>query len=335
MPAFKNKKSSSASSSRHKKNAVVSWIRYTPTSKVTAIAFVLAFVAFGGYLIYSASFAAQTVLRSGIGGTSSSGGNQCIDANAGIYTCNGSGGETWGGMINNSQIKIGGVCLKEAGASAGWGAGSQAQGADISTYSCSSGAAPYGGAWTWVGHTLRNNHADSKGGAYCLDVTGAQAGGSLELWSCNGGANQNWFVSTYTSGGSGGGGGGCPSGVRATPDQARTIAHCLLGNYGWNNTTEFNCLDNIYSRESGWKWYAQNPAGGPYTAAYGIPQSNPGSKMAASGSDWLTNATTQIKWGLGYIKSTYSTPCGAWSYWQVHHAYVVPGGSAAIPSPNN
>ena len=30
----------------------------------------------------------------------------------------------------------------------------------------------------------------------------------------------------------------------------------------------------------------------------------------------MDNATTQIKWGLGYIAERYSTPCGAWSFWQ-------------------
>jgi hypothetical protein len=36
--------------------------------------------------------------------------------------------------------------------------------------------------------------------------------------------------------------------------------------------------------------------------------------MASSGSDWETNAATQIDWGLGYIKGRYSDPCGAWTH---------------------
>src|SRR5580698_3493300 len=50
------------------------------------------------------------------------------------------------------------------------------------------------------------------------------------------------------------------------------------------------------------------------STAFGIPQALPGSKMASAGPDWQTNPTTQIKWGLGYIKSVYGTPCGAWSH---------------------
>jgi hypothetical protein len=34
--------------------------------------------------------------------------------------------------------------------------------------------------------------------------------------------------------------------------------------------------------------------------------------MASVSSDWKTNATTQIKWGLEYIKERYSTPYAAW-----------------------
>ena len=37
------------------------------------------------------------------------------------------------------------------------------------------------------------------------------------------------------------------------------------------------------------------------SGATGIPQSLPGSKMASAGADWQSNATTQIRWGLGYI----------------------------------
>ena len=43
--------------------------------------------------------------------------------------------------------------------------------------------------------------------------------------------------------------------------------------------------------------------------------------MAKFGSDWKTNPVTQIKWGLDYIKNRYTSPCGAWSFWQAHNSY--------------
>jgi hypothetical protein len=79
---------------------------------------------------------------------------------------------------------------------------------------------------------------------------------------------------------------------------------------------QMSCLVNIWNKESGWKTTAANGSG-----AYGIPQARPASKMAAYGSDYLTNPATQIKWGLDYIKDRYTSPCGAWSFWGSHNWY--------------
>ncbi|MFI7546285.1 lytic transglycosylase domain-containing protein [Actinoplanes sp. NPDC049599] len=73
--------------------------------------------------------------------------------------------------------------------------------------------------------------------------------------------------------------------------------------------SQFGCLNKLWTKESGWNHRARNPSSG----AYGIPQSYPGSKMSSVAADWQTNPATQIKWGLGYIKGRYQTPCGAWS----------------------
>jgi hypothetical protein len=43
--------------------------------------------------------------------------------------------------------------------------------------------------------------------------------------------------------------------------------------------------------------------------------------MASAGSDWRTNSQTQIRWGEDYIRGEYGSPCRAWAYWQIHHAY--------------
>jgi hypothetical protein len=99
------------------------------------------------------------------------------------------------------------------------------------------------------------------------------------------------------------------------PSSAQGIAYKLLPSFGFS-TNQFGCLNDIFSRESGWRYNAENASG-----AYGIPQALPGSKMASAGPDWQTNPTTQIKWGLGYIKSRYGTPCKAWAAWQVQGWY--------------
>ncbi|MEV6302214.1 lytic transglycosylase domain-containing protein [Actinoplanes sp. NPDC051861] len=80
---------------------------------------------------------------------------------------------------------------------------------------------------------------------------------------------------------------------------------------------EFPCLNQLWDKESGWNHLAENKSSG----AYGIPQAYPGDKMSSVADDWRINAATQIKWGLGYIKGKYKSPCGAWTYWQNNHHY--------------
>jgi hypothetical protein len=94
-----------------------------------------------------------------------------------------------------------------------------------------------------------------------------------------------------------------------TGNQAIGCTLMLQQGFGLNQAP---CLIKLWNRESGWRTNASNPSSG----AWGIPQAVPGKKMAAFGSDWKTNAVTQIKWGLSYIKGRYSTPCGAWSHSQ-------------------
>ncbi|WP_344888877.1 lytic transglycosylase domain-containing protein [Actinomadura meridiana] len=109
----------------------------------------------------------------------------------------------------------------------------------------------------------------------------------------------------------GGGGGGGPMGDPVPKGEAQEIAKKLLPSFGFSGDGQFGCLVKLWDRESGWNTHAANPSG-----AYGIPQAKPGSKMSTAGPDWQNNATTQIKWGLGYIKNRYKTPCGGWSHFQ-------------------
>lgn len=102
-----------------------------------------------------------------------------------------------------------------------------------------------------------------------------------------------------------------PAGNPVPAGEAQRIAKSLLPTFGFNPNTQFGCLVNLWNRESHWNVHAGSPGG-----TYGIPQANPGAKMESAGPDWMNSATTQIKWGLGYIKSRYGDPCGAWSHSQ-------------------
>ena len=87
------------------------------------------------------------------------------------------------------------------------------------------------------------------------------------------------------------------------------IAAAMLGSFGWSSS-QFSCLDPLWAHESRWSVSAYNAGSG----AFGIPQALPGSRMASAGPDWQTDAATQIRWGLEYIKGTYGSPCGAWAH---------------------
>jgi hypothetical protein len=89
-------------------------------------------------------------------------------------------------------------------------------------------------------------------------------------------------------------------------DDPRDIARALLGEFGFSQD-QFSCLDALYVGESDWRVDADNPT----SSAYGIPQALPGEKMASAGADWATNPETQIRWGLGYIRDVYGSPCSA------------------------
>ncbi|HEX6467668.1 MAG TPA: lytic transglycosylase domain-containing protein [Streptosporangiaceae bacterium] len=102
-----------------------------------------------------------------------------------------------------------------------------------------------------------------------------------------------------------------PAGNPVPAGEAQRIAKSLLPKYGFDPDTQFGCLVDLWNRESHWNVHAGSP-GGPY----GIPQANPGSKMASAGANWLDSASIQINWGLGYIKGRYSGPCDAWSHSQ-------------------
>jgi len=91
------------------------------------------------------------------------------------------------------------------------------------------------------------------------------------------------------------------------------IGQRLAAGFGWTGS-EWNALETLWMKESGWRNTAKNPSSG----AYGIPQALPHTKMPraawpedAGGS---SDATTQIEWGLGYIKSRYGSPSAALSF---------------------
>ena len=96
-----------------------------------------------------------------------------------------------------------------------------------------------------------------------------------------------------------------PVPYRDTVWNARTYAKNRLG------AGQYGCLDSIFNYESKW-----SPTAGRVTGPYGIPQANPGSKMAAFGSNWRYSPLTQVKWGIWYVTNRYGSACVAWDHIQ-------------------
>jgi hypothetical protein len=102
-----------------------------------------------------------------------------------------------------------------------------------------------------------------------------------------------------------------------TPYGAKMVTKAIMAeDYGWMDT-QFTCLNRLWTKESNWNYKAHNYKSG----AHGIPQALPASKMDVVGTDWRTNAVTQIRWGLRYIEDRYKNPCGAWKKFQRSRYY--------------
>jgi hypothetical protein len=119
-----------------------------------------------------------------------------------------------------------------------------------------------------------------------------------------------------TGAGTGGGGIVYVTSKPPDPNTAQSIAYNMMASFGFSPQTYFGCLVDLWNRESGWRYDAENASG-----AYGIPQALPGSKMASAGPDWQTNPATQIRWGLTYIKQIYGNPCSAWAFEEANGYY--------------
>ncbi len=92
------------------------------------------------------------------------------------------------------------------------------------------------------------------------------------------------------------------SGYHTVPVEYREPLMAYVG----ISASDYDNVDYIIEHESHWRWNVPNHSG---SAAYGLPQANPGSKMSTAGADWATNPITQMKWANDYAIQRY----GSWS----------------------
>lgn len=90
---------------------------------------------------------------------------------------------------------------------------------------------------------------------------------------------------------------------RTTSNANERLGMRMAAAKGWG-ATQRNCLDKLWTRESGWNSRAVNPRSG----AAGIPQA-----LGHGHVFDLGDPRAQISWGLRYIRSRYGDPCSAWA----------------------
>jgi hypothetical protein len=126
-------------------------------------------------------------------------------------------------------------------------------------------------------------------------------------------------------------GGAVAGGTSAAANEAAGAR--LASAYGWAGV-QVTCLDELWTRESGWSQTAKNPSSGAYGISQalghlgGEDQGQPGAVDLAlnlAGDNYPpadapgnpppygdSDPDAQISWGLSYIQGTYGTPCQAW-----------------------
>jgi hypothetical protein len=160
-------------------------------------------------------------------------------------------------------------------------------------------------------------YASIKGKSITAELQALVKGQSPSAAAAADGITGTSAAASGTSTSSAAAGGPLPaSGGSAAANMA--LGKLMAAAYGWTGA-DWDYLRTGWNEESGWRTNAANDKNDPFNHAYGIPQSNPGTKMASAGADWKTSAATQIKWGLAYIKATYGRPT------------LVPGWSANGP----
>ena len=117
--------------------------------------------------------------------------------------------------------------------------------------------------------------------------------------------------------GTGGGGVVYVTSTPPDPNTAQSIAYNMLSSFGFSPATYFGCLVDLWNRESGWSYDAENPSSG----AYGIAQFING---PSEYSEYGGNADTiagQVEAMGNYIEQRYGTPSAALAHENSSHWY--------------
>ena len=100
-----------------------------------------------------------------------------------------------------------------------------------------------------------------------------------------------------------------------TPERNRLRGYRIMKRWGWKDR-QWKFLDSLWTRESGWNQYADNPN----STAYGIPQALVVLHDLHE-TRYMHKPRAQIRWGLSYIRDRYQTPKKAWLHSEENNWY--------------
>lgn len=120
--------------------------------------------------------------------------------------------------------------------------------------------------------------------------------------------------------------------VGSSKAKSQAIAKLLMPSYGWTTSEDWSNLVSLWDKESGWsntadtrKTHAGGDASNASVFAYGIAQARPATKYPKPGQPpdlgGDADPTTQIRWGMDYIRDTYGDPIIAWGHEETNNWY--------------
>lgn len=108
--------------------------------------------------------------------------------------------------------------------------------------------------------------------------------------------------------------------VKAHGGSARGQVKDVAAKYGWDSGAQWDAINWIINRESGWNPNAANPT----SSARGLFQ-----KMTSIHGPVESTPAGQAEWGLNYFHRRYGSPLAAKAFWEKHHWYA--GGGRVSP----
>jgi len=306
---------------------------------VLGVVFVVLFALIGTYLLVT-SRAATSYVRLHIGTSS----GVCLESVSLAGCSSTSANEAWSlPHVANFQIENeNNQCLDDWNGKVGNNSNDRVA---LRTYTCYSGDKHQ--EWNWHDSHLVNT---ATGG--CISGIGGteSSGGELIIYPCvySGtsskitSSDQTWVESTISAPASseqqtlckqfgyGSGGSSCQN-IGVAMSYMASSGNATYKSWAGNDT-QLECLGELWNRESGWNNLIINSSSGAFGIAQALGHGASGTTaevtadLVGGGTERVSvnayptlaanegQATAQMSWGLGYISSSYSTPCGAWSH---------------------